>query len=492
MSHSVPNPVCRCFRMEEGAEDVQTCGPVRILTAAGRSGLHPQSVTSSLSVTPARNTINEPEGSLTFWIFPLEDSGYATEAGLFMQHEPDCLIAPILTDALPLRNLNDANFFITWHPRWWRQLLFRFNRYEKGPKGFYECHGDHIAFGPCDLHLKGAQWVQLGLTWNHETQTYFLYVNGVPVANGHQWVKQAVDACREQLHAGSPLFAYGELQFYDRALDADAMARVFERDQREETAESAAQTAALRQTHAPESLPEVELTPGPAYRTVLDVPFTDPADLDLFYIQGATESVQITPEGLLIETPVVSHPADGNCQVYLHTWEMFEGDVAVEFDFMTLKEEGLGLLMVQSSGMQREDYMKDYPLRTASSMDMVHRENVRNYHWEFWREMDGIRSDRSTGAFIKNPRLRPLAYQAMPGVMSKNEWHRVRFLQEGNRLRGSIDGQLIFDVRDNPYDGSGPVYTCGHVTIRNMFKSKCMWKNLKVSVRPPPYQCFSS
>ena len=49
--------------------------------------------------------------------------------------------------------------------------------------------------------------------------------------------------------------------------------------------------------------------------------------------------------------------------------------------------------MFQASGMQREDFMKEYPLRTNGSMSTVHSEDVRNYHWEFFREMNDTRND---------------------------------------------------------------------------------------------------
>ena len=57
--------------------------------------------------------------------------------------------------------------------------------------------------------------------------------------------------------------------------------------------------------------------------------------------------------------------------MYLWTKQSFEGDLYVEFDFKSIRPGGLALLMFQASGMQREDFMKEYPLRTNGSMSTV-------------------------------------------------------------------------------------------------------------------------
>lgn len=476
---NIPTPIVSAFRANENWQDVSIQGDCRQVELDGRRGLHPLSVKTVLAVEPKGHTINAPQGSLSYWVLPMEDFGYANENGLFMQHEANCLAYPLLTDAVPLRDLNQAAFFIAGHTRWWRQLIFRFNRYGEGAKGFYECHGPYVAFGPCDLHLPGERWYQIGLTWNHDTQEYYLYLNGIRICNGHQWVKQAHDLCGAKLYSGTPAFAVGALDFYDRILTQEELRAIYLADP------AARDDAFLQKIHGPASLPKLDWTRPADYQLELELPLNRKQDLEAFYIQGAVDSISQNDEALHIETPLAQAPWDGNCQVYLHTWRTFEGDLDVEFEFMTLKDEGLGLLMVHSNGMQREDYMRDYPLRTDSSMNMVHRENVRNYHWEFWREMDGIRSDTATHVLVKNPRLRPLAYQAMPAPLAKNVWHRVRLIQDGARLIGAINDEVVFDVRDESFNGSGPIYRFGHVSLRNMFKSKCQWRNLRIHVRPP-------
>ena len=103
-----------------------------------------------------------------------------------------------------------------------------------------------------------------------------------------------------------------------------------------------------------------------------------------FYIQGHADSVKPDghPEGLLIETPDVPYgtPDAFPKQVYIWSNKTFEGNIYVEFEWKTLKRGGLSLLMIQASGMTREDFMADYPKKTSGIMQTVHEENVRNYH----------------------------------------------------------------------------------------------------------------
>lgn len=57
---------------------------------------------------------------------------------------------------------------------------------------------------------------------------------------------------------------------------------------------------------------------------------------------------QITPEGLLIQTPDQIHT---ETRVYFWSPVSFEGDVAVEFEFRPEQNTGLALLVVQATGL---------------------------------------------------------------------------------------------------------------------------------------------
>ena len=116
--------------------------------------------------------------------------------------------------------------------------------------------------------------------------------------------------------------------------------------------------------------------------------------------------------------------------------------------------------------MQGEDFLNDYPLRSDGSMNVVHREDVRNYHWEFYREMADTRNDLVTHAVIKNPWLRPFAFQVENRTWELERWYRLRFVQEGACLRGAIDHVTVFDGEDTSFDNSGPILRHGRIALR--------------------------
>jgi hypothetical protein len=74
-------------------------------------------------------------------------------------------------------------------------------------------------------------------------------------------------------------------------------------------------------------------------------------------------------------------------RMYLWICQVFEGDLYESFEFKLHQHGGLALLMTQAAGMQGENFLADYPLRSNGSMSVVCWEDVRNYHWEFCREM---------------------------------------------------------------------------------------------------------
>ena len=487
-----PHPVARCFRADTDWADTHIEGPAREIELHGRRGLNALSVKTVLSLPDPGHTLNLRRGSLTFWILPLEDVGYFNEPQHILDNEPDYGTCPLLTDHRPLRDLKDAGFFLACRNFWFRPLIYKFSR-TKPDDSVFNCHGERAAQGPDDFTFRPGHWYQIGLSWNRETRKLFLYANGVCLTDGYEFFPQIYDEAADALHSGTPLFAMGELAFYDTELSGGDFREIF----RSETTHTDPDVMKeLETTYDPGALPEFNWDIDESYKKELGLSLTQPEDLGHFYIQGCTDAPRVTEEGLLVETPVPREPPyhffndpamAAKSQVFLHTWKTFEGDLAFEVDFKILKEEGLSFVMIHSSGMQREDYMKDYPLRTTGSMDMAFKENVRNYHWEFYRDMDGIRKDRATSLLFKNPRLHALAYQVLPERLPLHTWHKLQFIQDGRRFRGAINGQTVFDVTEPAGDPSGGTYNFGHLSLRNMFKTKFLWKNLTVYARPPKY-----
>jgi hypothetical protein len=486
----LPQPVKRSLRVETSWSGVTITGPSREIELHGRRGLNALSTKTLITLPDPEHTLNQTRGALTFWILALEDYGYFFEPSHLTEHEPDYAIHPLLTDHPELRRIEDAHFFLIGRNFWFRPIIYKFSRTEPDDVA-WNCHGERAAHGPDDFHFHPHNWYQIGLSWNHESGLRCLYANGIRLTDGREHVHQFMDPARKSLHTGCPLFAMGELAFYNEELTSQQFKEIYsaEATQVDETI-----LQELQNTYEPNSLGKFVWDVDGCYRKELDLSLTKQAHLNHFYVQGDTRAPKATPDGLLVETPVPSDPPyhffnnpmkAANSQVFLHTWRTFEGDIAFELDFMSLKEEGLSFVMFHSSGMQREDYMKDYALRTTGAMNMTFGENVRNYHWEFYRDMDGIRKDRTTSLLFKNPRLCARAYQVLPEWLPLNTWHTLRLIQDGRRFRGGINDTTVFDITEDPHDRSGGTYTFGHFSLRTMFKSKFLWRNLRIYVRPP-------
>jgi hypothetical protein len=489
----LPQPVKRSLQANTNWSDVKITGPAREIEWHGRRGLNALSTRTVITLPDPRHTLNRTHGALTFWVLPLEDYGYFFEPPHLTKHEPDYGIHPLLTDHPELRQVQDANFFLVGRNFWFRPIIFKFSRTDPDDE-FWNCHGQRAAHGPDDFHFHPENWYQIGLSWNHESATYCLYANGIRLTDGVEHVPQIIDPVNQSLHTGCPLFAMGELAFYEEELTSQQFKEIHDA---EATQIDEDLLRELKNTFEPDSLEKFVWDIDDSYRKELDLSLTKQAHLDHFYIQGDKKAPKVTEAGLLVETPVPTDPPyhffndpgqAATSQVFLHTWQTFEGDIAFELDFMSLKTEGLGFVMIHSSGMQREDYMKDYPLRTTGAMNMTFGENVRNYHWEFTRDMDGIRKDRTTSLFFKNPRLCARAYQVLPEWLPLNTWHTLRLIQDGRRFRGGINDYTVFDFTEDPHDRSGGTYTFGHFSLRAMFKSKFLWRNLRILVRPPAFK----
>jgi hypothetical protein len=114
-------------------------------------------------------------------------------------------------------------------------------------------------------------------------------------------------------------------------------------------------------------------------------------------------------------------------------------------------------------------------------------ENIRNYHWEYYRQMEDCRNDTASHVLVKNPYLHPIAYQDAPESLVVGEWHRLQFVHEGNRLRGAINGVQVLNVVDDPFSGFGLVMRSGTLAIRCMWDSDIVFRNLKVWTKPDAF-----
>jgi hypothetical protein len=444
------------------------------------------SVHSQLKLPVDVNTLTK--GTITLWVLPLEELshrlGCADKRGAHPGTDYNNHI--LIGDHPDPENVCDSRFALIWDSGWYPQFWAKFFQGYLYHDGFRPERKLLALAGHCSFER--LEWVQLALSWDKHEGRCTISINGVPVAESPDDAPLAADECGKVLYAGSTAFALGDIAVYDDVLNETELSELY---QKEATDFDAKRVQKLRDMYLGENPESFSFNPDDEWRTTLDLPLNRPQDMDHFYVQGRTQAPQITDEGLRVDTgpdyPPMDKSVDDLQQVYLWTEKVFEGDLYVSYDYMPLKPGGLSLLLTQASGLKGEDFMADYPRRTTGSMSMVCWENVRNYHWEYFRETVDARPGRNSSGFIKNPWCTPLAYQCQPAPTEKNRWHRLEYLQQGNRIQGALDGILMFDVTDDGFRGNGPVYRHGHIAIRCMFRTHMLFRNLKVMNRPPEF-----
>lgn len=458
------------------APNISLSGPARIVDLGGRKGVNTTSIHSVLELK--QHTLNSPQGTVSIWFMPLEDiSAFDPKPGMSTSNK-NWLTYPFLSDSPNPQDFDNGNFKIAWTPRWHPSLIALFAKGSLYQQAFDLPH--HALLSVSHLSFAKDTWYELTLSWDYDHDQYNLYLNGILIGKQDQFYgsKFYRDAVGSNLYTGNPDFAMSSIRFYDVALSAQDIYQDF---RREATSFDKKLENELVATYDGDGRGPFSWHPDGSWHEEMSIDFKKPTDLENFYIQGNPVAVKVDDQGLLIETvdsPYTEKELDH--QVYLWSNRIFEGDLYVEYEFKVLRPGGLSLLMVDASGMNREDFMKDYPLRTSGRMKTVYGEDVRNYHWEYYREMADMRNDVDNSALTKNPFAYPLSFSALTKPLEKNVWHKLQFLQIGNKLTGAIDGKIMVTFTDDGFTNNGPVYDFGHIAIRCMLHSKLEFRNLKV------------
>ncbi len=451
-------------------------GPARVVSFDRRKGLNMTSIRSVLEMKA--HTLRNQRGSVSLWFLSLEDlSTFDTKPG-FSKSNPEFYTYPFLSDSPVPQNYNAANFKLAWTPRWHPSLTALFGKGSFYEEAFNLPHKASISVS--HLAFKKNTWYQLTLSWDYAADNYALYLNGILIGNQNHFkpAKLYRDSIGSSVYTGNPTLCMSTIKFYDVVLSPEEVyadfkitATSFSKEMEEE----------LISTYNGKGHGAFTWKPGAGWQKKLSIDFNKPSDLDSFYVQGNPVAVKVNEEGLLIET--IDKLYTGkllDSQVYVWSNKPFEGDLYVEYEFKVLRPGGLSLLMVQASGMNREDFMADYPLRTGGRMTTVYGEDVRNYHWEYYREMADMRNDVANSALMKNPFLYPLSFTALATPVEKNVWQKLQFLQVGNKLVGAINGIKMVEFTDDGFTNNGPVYNFGRIAIRCMLHSKLVFRNLRV------------
>lgn len=459
------------------SEGLECTGPHRFLNIRGRTGLHVQTVNPCASLRTDLH--RQPTGTLALWFSPLEDLGTMPENGYFQSKDPAAQWYPLVSDALPARDIDNALFGLWWNAGWYPKLLGKF------------CFGR--LFPPMDfvylpwvyadaLPLRRGSWYHLVLTWDHPAQKLRLYVNGLLA--GHTDRIAHHDTGRSVLHIGNPAMVVSDLVMEGGCCwTQEEISQAFSDGEPEGLVshEAARDVAAC---FSSQDLPALDLQRDATWTESLSRSFTSAGDHDDWLRQGPQYQplprCEITPEGLLVQTP---DELAVDTRTYLWSPQTFEGDLWVEYEFRPESERGLALLVACASGPQREDYFADHGLPRTGGMGTIIADRIRNYHWEYFRRVEAMREDFETQALFKNPWQRPLGYACHPRL-SVGEWHRLRFVKVGSRLHGSLDGRTVFNTTDESWSGTGPCYDFGRIALRQMYHTTLRYRNLTVHTQP--------
>jgi hypothetical protein len=457
----------------------------RVIEHQDRWGLHLPGIRERF-ILP-EHSLNAARGTLTLWVLPLDD--------LFPQahYEQHKLSYPFsdrfvfLSDREAVGDVGPAQFCLYYDNGWHPVFIAKFHQGDRRKLVWAETQGAIAMSGHFEFHR--LHWYQLAVTWDREKSLYRVYANGVLVAHTDATYEGRLleQPCGPMLYGGNPALAYSTIEFHESVLSSEELK---EKYRTERPADDPRLDQMLSHTYEGVGLPAFQFSPDQSWRHRLDVPFQERSDLLLFHHQGAINDLRFEEGGLRIRTPPMIEslrradaPRDMT-RMYLWSRDAFEGDLYVRVEFKPMQHGGLALLMTQAAGMQGESFLRDYFLRTDGSMQMVCWEDVRNYHWEFYREMVDVRNDLISHACLKNPWYKPMSFQVENRRWEMNRWYVLEYLQEGPRLRGALDGVTVMDVCDTGFDNNGPVLLHGHIALRCMMRTDVVFRGLTVWDRP--------
>jgi len=467
-------------------------GPFRELTLAGRTGVNATSLHSRLAFDAPQ--INAPRGTLSLWLLALEELSTQAIIPHIQKFQGDYQAVPVLTDHAEVRNVNAAIFAMTFFTNWYPHFYVKRTQGGLYPNAYQPKASGVVGLG--HFPVVRQTWYHLAYVWDREASDYRVYINGVLAGAGVQHEQDKplrFEAGGATLHAGHPKLVLSDVRIDDAALDAPTIRARIAADG---TPLDPGVQRDLERVYAGVGVPKLDGSVPGDWKTVLELPLTGPGALDDFYVQSHNPAMaQTSDEGIRVQTPFTrtprpedwdqrsDEPFDAD-QIYLWLERFFEGDICLSYEFRSRSDRGLALLAAQASGMHREDFMLDHPRRATGSMRMVFGENVRNYHWEYYRHMSDTRHDVASSGLIKQPWQWPLAYQCLDHTLALDTWHTLTFIHVGDRLIGALNDDVVFDVCDNPHANSGPVYRCGRFGLRAMWRSDFTYRNLRVAMPP--------
>jgi hypothetical protein len=476
MNHPAPKialPLDGNLHLTVGDSAVSVKGPHRFSIVQGKQGYQPTSVKTALHL--ATDAHLENQGTILLSVAPLETLASAAPMESFMSRNPNAQEYGLLADAFPNNDPQTSIFAWYWRSAWHPQMIAKF---KNGPAAGSYADFEVTPYSFVEHQpLQERVWYQLALTWDKTESRLRLYVNGVLC--GTTSYSFRADIPRPGLYLGNTAMVFADLEIHASELTPPEIEKKWTASGLRPNPDVQRQLHAL---HTVQPKPKVDWHPDDRWALKFDQSLCREDDFKGWKQEGclaegyAMPECRVTDEGLLLQTP---DRIGLESRVYFWSPDSYEGDLAVEFEFRPELNTGLALLVVQATGMQREDMIDDLPPRTTGAMGTIITDQVRNYHWEFFRRAVDVRGDIGTQVLIKNPWRMPMGMSARPAYVP-GDWYKLLFVQQGSHLRVAINDEWLLDVHDNPCANNGPVFNCGRIGIRLMYQTRIRFRNLKV------------
>ncbi len=438
-------------------------GSHRYMKIAGITGLHVTSLKTKAFIETT--AFKSDKGTVSFWMSPLENIDKAPDVGSSM-------IYPFLSDVFPPSIVDSSSFSIYYQGTHYPRVIARFT--------------DGSFWGQMDfgiapfvyaeaLPLQKGQWYNIAVTWDKTAETLKMYINGELA--GHNFSAKAFKQVKNKIYIGNPLMVISHFKIQSDLL---TMVEIKKEYRSIRPASNKPSDNTLRAIMIPQDKPALDFQLDKSWHKVYECNFTNKSDLDAWIFQTGDIykdkfKLEITGTGLVWETPNIIHKESRG---YLWCPVTVEGDQCIEFEFQLLSPKGLALLIMCASGLQGEDIIENHGLRKTGSMSDMN-SNYRNYHWEFVRRVEAMRTDVETQYVNKNPWGKTLYVGCIPRI-EQNRWIKIRFTKIDNKLVGSLDGKTVFNVEENPYDNNGPGFNSGRVVLRQMYNTSMSYRNFVI------------
>ncbi len=485
MNPATPDPKFSYHLAEPGSQTILATGSKRVVEVGGRRGIHFTSIRGAAALP--NHTLNEPRGTFSMWVMALDDLAPSAQYPQHAKSNPHFSKHVLLTDREVVPDTDAANFTLVWECYWHPVFTAKFASGSHLQNAWGPVRGAEAMAGHFVFHR--LEWYLISVRWDRGANLYEIFANGIRIAAADTTTPNLVTAlCGPVLYVGSPALAVSEVHFFDRFLTPEEIGNL-----PGNASTSPKIRKKLQKTFEGRDLPELDWKADSSWQKRLELSLKDKSHYLEFFLQGCGDSVNFTAEGFRIKTPGMEahkapeytpRPGMDMTRMYLWTRDTFEGDLAVSFEFKLHAPGGLCLLMTQAAGMQGEDFLKDYPLRVNGSMATVCWEDVRNYHWEFYRDMVDVPNHLVSHACLKNPWFKPMSYQNENRHWECDRWYRLDYVQEGARLRGAIDGVTVMDVTDDAFNNNGPILLNGRIALRCMMRTDMTFRDLTVWNRP--------